>query len=328
MIGFQRWRAAGFLTGHARVLLCIAHDPGARLRDIAASMDITEHSAYGIAADLAEAGATARAGRPSLADKLHRPAGRPWLLRRRRRLRPCRWPEESRPPRQLARGIDVGAGAFRRHVGGQRNRDLRQRDAQHGEPGRGRAALEFGHSRAHAMPFCLSAGGRADPGSSRCLRPFGLLRQRAHLPPCGACNDYRLAITGLEDGILDRVTSGSVRSLACIDRHDLLRLAELAAEVEAGLFARNPQGAGRYAGRLLCRALCQGAALHYLNTTNGVKDFDVWSFYAERDDGLFPYRWRGTADFGPFEIRKISRRPAIVHRPSRRPAWAFARRAT
>jgi hypothetical protein len=98
-----------------------------------------------------------------------------------------------------------------------------------------------------------------------------------------------------------------VRSLACIDRHDLLRLAELAAEVEAGLLARNPPGAGRYAGRLLCRALCQGAALHYLNTTNGVKDFDVWSFYAERDDGPFPYRWRGTADFGP---SKFGRYPA------------------
>jgi hypothetical protein len=26
----------GFLTSHARVLMCIAHDPGARLRDIAA----------------------------------------------------------------------------------------------------------------------------------------------------------------------------------------------------------------------------------------------------------------------------------------------------
>ena len=26
-----------FLTSHARVLMCIAHDPGARLRDIAAS---------------------------------------------------------------------------------------------------------------------------------------------------------------------------------------------------------------------------------------------------------------------------------------------------
>jgi hypothetical protein len=27
-----------FLTDHARVLMCIAHDPGARLRDIAASL--------------------------------------------------------------------------------------------------------------------------------------------------------------------------------------------------------------------------------------------------------------------------------------------------
>jgi hypothetical protein len=77
------------------------------------------------------------------------------------------------------------------------------------------------------------------------------------------------------------VTSGSARSLARIDRHDLLYLAEFAAEVEAGLFARRLQGAGCYAGRLLCRALCQGAALHYLNATNGVKDFDVWSFYLD-----------------------------------------------
>ena len=45
-----------FLTNHARALLCIAHDPGARLRDIAASLGITERSAYGIVADLAEAG--------------------------------------------------------------------------------------------------------------------------------------------------------------------------------------------------------------------------------------------------------------------------------
>ena len=45
-----------FLTNHARVLLCIAHDPGVRLRDIAASLGITERSAHGIVADLAEAG--------------------------------------------------------------------------------------------------------------------------------------------------------------------------------------------------------------------------------------------------------------------------------
>jgi hypothetical protein len=41
-----------FLTNHARVLVCIAHDPGLRLRDIAATLDITERSAYSIVADL------------------------------------------------------------------------------------------------------------------------------------------------------------------------------------------------------------------------------------------------------------------------------------
>src|ERR1700732_5503322 len=45
-----------FLTNHARVLLCVAHDPGVRLRDIAASLNITERSAFGIITDLVEAG--------------------------------------------------------------------------------------------------------------------------------------------------------------------------------------------------------------------------------------------------------------------------------
>jgi MarR family len=45
-----------FLTYHARVLLLVADDPGVRLRDIAASLNITERSAFGIITDLAEAG--------------------------------------------------------------------------------------------------------------------------------------------------------------------------------------------------------------------------------------------------------------------------------
>jgi hypothetical protein len=48
-----RW---SFLTNHARVLLCIARDPGMRLRDLAASLGVTERSAHGIVTDLAEAG--------------------------------------------------------------------------------------------------------------------------------------------------------------------------------------------------------------------------------------------------------------------------------
>jgi hypothetical protein len=45
-----------FLTGHARVLLLVAHDPGVRLRDIAASLDTSERSAFAIITDLVEAG--------------------------------------------------------------------------------------------------------------------------------------------------------------------------------------------------------------------------------------------------------------------------------
>ena len=46
----------GFLTSHARVLMCIAHDPGVRLREIAARTGVTERTAYGIVTDLTEAG--------------------------------------------------------------------------------------------------------------------------------------------------------------------------------------------------------------------------------------------------------------------------------
>jgi DNA-binding IclR family transcriptional regulator len=49
-----------FLTNHARVLLCIARDPGMRLRDIAAGLGITERTAYGIVTDLVKAGYVVR----------------------------------------------------------------------------------------------------------------------------------------------------------------------------------------------------------------------------------------------------------------------------
>jgi DNA-binding MarR family transcriptional regulator len=46
----------GFLTNHAKALLYIAHHPDARLRDLATSLDVTERTAYGVVADLTEAG--------------------------------------------------------------------------------------------------------------------------------------------------------------------------------------------------------------------------------------------------------------------------------
>jgi hypothetical protein len=48
--------AWSFLTNHGRALVCIAHDPGVRLRDIAATLGITERTAFAIVTDLTDAG--------------------------------------------------------------------------------------------------------------------------------------------------------------------------------------------------------------------------------------------------------------------------------
>ena len=48
------------LTGHGHVLVEIARDPGARMRDIAAAAGITERTAQAIVADLEAAGYVTR----------------------------------------------------------------------------------------------------------------------------------------------------------------------------------------------------------------------------------------------------------------------------
>jgi hypothetical protein len=48
-----RW---SFLTSHARALLFIAGHEDARLRDLAAELDVTERTAFGIVDDLVEGG--------------------------------------------------------------------------------------------------------------------------------------------------------------------------------------------------------------------------------------------------------------------------------
>jgi DNA-binding MarR family transcriptional regulator len=51
--GVKEWT---FLTNHAHVLLAITREPTARLRDVAAAVDITERAAQAIVADLEGAG--------------------------------------------------------------------------------------------------------------------------------------------------------------------------------------------------------------------------------------------------------------------------------
>jgi DNA-binding IclR family transcriptional regulator len=49
-----------FITNHAQVLLCVAHDSEIRLREIAEACGITERAAHRIIADLAQGGYISR----------------------------------------------------------------------------------------------------------------------------------------------------------------------------------------------------------------------------------------------------------------------------
>ena len=107
---------------------------------------------------------------------------------------------------------------------------------------------------------------------------------------------------------------GSGRSYARITGEDLAYLAGIARQDREDLFGRKP----RYRAlseRLICVALCQGAALHFLDGENGVKDFDVWTFYAAGPDvPAFPWRRRAARTFGDPCFGPSPDSPAFVGR--------------
>ena len=88
------------------------------------------------------------------------------------------------------------------------------------------------------------------------------------------------------------------RSYERITPEDLDRLAWISHQDREDFFARKP-GYRVLEEGLVCVALLQGAALHFVDGENGVKDFDVWTFYAARPGHLaFPWRRRVARDFG------------------------------
>ena len=88
------------------------------------------------------------------------------------------------------------------------------------------------------------------------------------------------------------------RSYEKIAKPDLRKLLAFSNQDRQEFFNRNLRWRKLYAYRIMCVALCQGAALHYYDGKNGVKDFNVWTFYYEHSKGPFPYRRRGEKDFG------------------------------
>lgn len=90
----------------------------------------------------------------------------------------------------------------------------------------------------------------------------------------------------------------SDRSFQHITRTDLKKLARIARTEREDFFERHPEWALLYRKRIVCVALCRDSALHYLNGSTGVNDFDVWTFYAGHSEAPFPFQHAGRWDYG------------------------------
>lgn len=119
-------------------------------------------------------------------------------------------------------------------------------------------------------------------------------------------------------------TVRSKRSKVPLNKRHLARLAKIAAADRESFYARRPE----YDGQLIAVVLAQGAALHYLDRSNGVKDLDVWSFFAlPIDQGRFPEDQRtkhvdfGASDLGrqryDLRLAKSARHRALMARWSK-----------
>jgi hypothetical protein len=91
-------------------------------------------------------------------------------------------------------------------------------------------------------------------------------------------------------------------SFESIGRSDLRRLSRLARTDRDEFFERHPEWGESYRDRVLCVALCDQAALHFIGGRAGLRDFQVWTFYLEHPDGPFPHQVTGLADFGPSQF--------------------------
>jgi hypothetical protein len=104
------------------------------------------------------------------------------------------------------------------------------------------------------------------------------------------------------------------RSYESIARADLQRLADIARVDRESFFSRH----SRYAtlrNHVLAVALCQGAALHFVDGRNGIKDIDVWTFYGACPGLVYPPR-RPVAsyDFGDPKFGRTQDSPHFVGR--------------
>lgn len=104
------------------------------------------------------------------------------------------------------------------------------------------------------------------------------------------------------------------RSYQTIDLDDLKRLAEIAKKDLETFFEEQSDWAYYYQDRLVCIALCQGAAQHYLDHTIGINDFDVYSFFETHPDKKWYAKRLKAYDFGDPKFGQSKDKPNFVGR--------------
>lgn len=104
------------------------------------------------------------------------------------------------------------------------------------------------------------------------------------------------------------------RSYLRIELADLERLLDIARRDRKMFFAKYPEWKTLYGHRLLCVALCQGSAQHFVDGTYGINDFDVWTFYKTNAKKSWCYRRNVAYDFGIPKFGQSISNPEFIGR--------------
>ncbi len=98
------------------------------------------------------------------------------------------------------------------------------------------------------------------------------------------------------------------RSLVEITDEDLIHLTKLAEQDFDELTIRYPKYE-QLREHKIAVCLCQGAALHYIDHTTGVRDFDIYTFFDKAAPIRWPFRRRAVKDFGSNKFGKTLCKP-------------------
>ncbi|RJP68894.1 MAG: hypothetical protein C4532_11910 [Candidatus Abyssobacteria bacterium SURF_17] len=92
-----------------------------------------------------------------------------------------------------------------------------------------------------------------------------------------------------------------------------MKLAAIARKDREQFFQDKPEWA-IYAQRVLCIALCQGAAKHYVDGVTGINDFDIYTFYRSHSEKRWYAKRIKSYDFGNPKFGRSPDRPDFIGR--------------